>query len=235
MTQARPRLVVHGAGRMGRLVAAAASAEGFQLQALVSRQHPGDLDGAQWRPGLDALGTAPDLLIDFTLPSGTVAAARWCAAQGVPLVSGTTGLEALQARALERAATQVPVLHAANFSPGVNAMLGVLESLGGLGIRSARLTDVHHIHKKDAPSGTALALAAALAPVQVAIESRREGEVIGDHSVALELDGETLTLAHHAEEREIFARGALRAARWLLGRPAGRYRAQDWALGGEAD
>lgn len=229
MTDDRPRLAVHGAGRMGRLVAAHADDFGFDLVGIVSRHHPGDDLNAPWVPGLDALAAAPAVLVDFTLPAGAAAAARWCAARDIPLVSGTTGLHETQRTALELASHRVPVLHAANFSPGVNLMLALLREAGAWlnDVERITLTEVHHVHKKDAPSGTALALAEALAPHGVDMESLREGEVIGDHRVAIRLLGEELVLDHHAEDRAIFARGALHAARWLIGQPHGFYGARD--------
>lgn len=225
-----PRLVVHGAGRMGRLVAAEAAAQGFRLAGFVSRHHPGGLEQGRWFPGLDALPDIPEVLIDFTLPAGAAAAARWCGAHGVPLVSGTTGLEALQERVFDEAARGAPVLHAPNFSPGVNATLALVRQARAMlgDLTSASITDVHHAHKKDAPSGTALALAEALAPLEPTIDSRREGEVVGEHRVVMDLPGEQLVIEHRALDRAIFARGALQAARWLLDQPPGRYRALDW-------
>ena len=232
-----PRIAIHGAGRMGQGVAAEAQSRGWMVLGLVARHHPGSLDPWSWYPGLDALESAagiPDVLIDFTLPAGAVAAARWCADHRVPLVSGTTGLDGPQQAALERAAQSVPVLQAPNFSPGVNALMVLLTQARDLlpGIERVDLADVHHVHKKDAPSGTALALARALAPLEVTIESRREGEVVGDHSLTIQLPGETLALAHHATDRRIFAIGAVDAAAWVRGRPAGMYTAQDWIRDG---
>ncbi len=239
-TKSPVKLAIHGAGRMGQGVAKEALARGWTVLGLVARHHPGPLDGPSWFPGLDALETAagmPDVLIDFTLPAGTVAAARWCADRGVPLVTGTTGLEPLQEQALDEAARTIPVLQAPNFSPGVNALLALLGQARALlpDIERIDLLDVHHVHKKDAPSGTALDLARALAPLEVDIESRREGEVVGDHAVTLHLPGETLSLAHHAEDRRIFATGAVEAAGWLRAQPPGRYDAQDWIRSGALD
>jgi 4-hydroxy-tetrahydrodipicolinate reductase len=218
---------------MGQGVAAEALNRGWTVLGLVARQHPGPLKGLAWFPGLDPLERAagiPDVLIDFTLPAGAVAAARWCVERRVPLVSGTTGLDPAQQRSLDEAARVIPVLQAPNFSPGVNALIALLEQARSLlpDIDRIDLLDVHHVHKKDAPSGTALALARALAPLEVEIESRRQGEVVGDHSITLQLPGETLSLAHHAEDRRIFAIGAVAAAAWLRRQPPGSYSAQDW-------
>lgn len=232
------KLAIHGAGRMGQGVAAEATSRGWTVLGLVARQHPGSLGELAWYPGLDALESAaglPDVLIDFTLPAGAVAAARWCERHRVPLVTGTTGLDATQQASLDQAARTIPLLASPNFSPGVNALLALLEQARSLlpDVQHVDLLDVHHVHKKDAPSGTALALAGALAPLKVDIESVREGEVVGDHAVTLHLPGETLSLGHHAEDRRIFALGAVKAAAWLLRQPPGRYRAQDWIRGWE--
>lgn len=233
MSDAAPSLVVHGAGRMGQRVAALASEAGYDVLGLVSRAHPGDVHGLRWFPGLDALSRKPDLIIDFTLPAGAAAAGRWCGDHGVALVSGTTGLDEIQARILDEAARRAPVLHSPNFSPGINAALVLLRDAVRMlpDTESVSIRDVHHVHKLDAPSGTALALADAVAPHAPDIESRREGEVVGDHAVTLQLPGESLTLAHHVSDRDIFARGALAAGRWLLGQAPGRYTARDWITG----
>ncbi len=233
------KLAIHGAGRMGQGVAAEAASRGWRVQGLVSRHHPGELEAFTWYPGLEALEASaglPDVLIDFTLPAGTVAAARWCALHQVPLVTGTTGLDETQQAALRKAAQVIPLLQAPNFSPGVNALITLLEQARDLlpNVQRIDLLDVHHVHKKDAPSGTALALAQALGPLAVGIESRREGEIIGDHSVTFELPGESLSLSHHAADRRVFALGAVEAAAWLRGRPPGSYTAQDWIRGGKA-
>lgn len=239
MTTSRPTgagrvsVVIHGAGRMGQQLAEQAAGQKFDIIALVSRHHPGDIGEIDWRPGLDSLGRKPDVLIDFSLPAGTVAAARWCSRSSVPMISGTTGLESIHEKAMNEVSRKVAVLHSANFSPGLNAMLGALAHLGQWlpEVEAATVTDVHHVHKKDSPSGTALALAQALGPLSPRVESRREGEVVGEHRVRLELPGETLSLVHEATDRSVFARGALQAARWLIPQPPGRYQALDWIMG----
>ena len=215
---------------MGRLVHDHARSQGFTVVAVVAPQRPSWLDdGHYWAD----LGSAPsaDVLVDFTLPAGLETAAGWSRRHGTPLVSGTTGLGPAQVRALAAAAEHAPVLHAANFSPGVNTLLWLVSEaarwLEGK-VEAVGITDIHHRHKKDAPSGTALALRDALGALPCEIESRREGEVVGDHQVRFDLEGERLTLAHHAADRAIFARGALQAARWLLDQPPGRYTPRDW-------
>lgn len=226
----RPGLLVFGGGRMGRLVVAAAPAEGYELRAVVARRQPDWVDASLWRASLDAVAEPVDLAVDFSLPDGTAQVAAWCAGQGVALVSGTTGLGAAQRRALGAAARRVPVLWAANFSIGVNVCLGLVAAAARQlrGVRTVEILERHHAHKKDAPSGTALALGAAVAPHQPNYESSREGEVIGDHLVRFGLPGELVEIVHRATDRGIYASGALQAGRWLLQQTAGEYSTQDW-------
>jgi 4-hydroxy-tetrahydrodipicolinate reductase len=222
---ARPRLLVFGAGRMGEQVAGAADKAGFDLKAVVSRRQPDWLDHDYWRPGLDTLPDLVDIAIDFSLPQGTMTLAPWCAEHGVPLVCGTTGLHITQRDALSAAAARVPVLWAANFSIGVNVCLGLVAAAARQlrGVRSVEVFDRHHQHKKDMPSGTALALGEAASPYPPVYDSEREGEVIGDHEVRFCLPGEVVEIAHRASDRSIYANGALHAGRWLLEQRPGTY------------
>lgn len=168
-----------------------------------------------------------DVAIDFSLPEAFDGVLALCRARGKALVSGTTGLGEAQREAMAAAATAIPIVWASNFSLGV----AVLEDLARRAAQALpdwpiAITEIHHVHKKDAPSGTAITLAKACESVRgVAppIESHREGEVIGDHRLVLAGPGETLELAHHAASRDIFAQGALVVASRLAGRPPGRY------------
>ena len=213
------RLLIHGAsGRMGQaLLRLAADDSRFLVVAAVSRD----------------LSDCPDfdVTIDFSLPAGFDAVLELCRSRRAGFVSGTTGLSESQRGSLVEAGKSIPVVWASNFSLGV----AVLEDLvrraaNALPGWSAEITETHHIHKKDAPSGTALALAKAYASASgmaPAIVSIREGEVVGDHLIHLEGTGEWLELRHHAKDRDIFARGALEAAALLHGRPAGNYEFSD--------
>jgi 4-hydroxy-tetrahydrodipicolinate reductase len=233
----RLRIVVHGTGRMGRAIATAAATQaGLELAALVGPQAPDWEASAPWFEELQDLPQLPDLLIDFTLPAGTSAAAHWCAARQVPLLSGVTGLSDEVRAALFDAARQVAVLWSPNLSLGVN----LLAELAG---RAAAvldpetpvlIEDIHHRWKKDAPSGTALMLGATIAArragdaAAVEYRSQREGEIIGEHTVRFRMAGETLELVHRAEDRSIYALGALAAGRWLVQQPPALYAARDW-------
>ena len=136
------------------------------------------------------------------------------------------------ARQSKKAARSVPVVLASNFSIGVNALFALTrraaEILGDEFDR--KIIETHHRMKKDAPSGTAKTIAEILradGAGEISIQSVREGEIVGEHTVIFAGPGERLELSHHAESRAIFARGALRAARWIVGQPPGLYSMQD--------
>lgn len=224
-------LIIHGAGRMGEAVyTALAEQNRLILQAVVSPTRPGWLSKELWFPSLLEMERKPAVLIDFSAAAAIPELARWSARSGVALLSGTTALTDDHLQALEQAARTVPVLHAANFSRGVNVLLMLAAEVAKAlpGCEHTSITDIHHQHKKDAPSGTALALREALAGLNPVIESRRQGESPGEHRVLFSLPGETLELAHVATDRAIFARGAVQAARWLSKQRAGLYSARDW-------
>jgi len=235
------RIAINGAGRMARaIVAAAGQRPGVTITALVSPLEPaGDTDWAPGIPlvsGLEQLPQKPDVLIDFSLPEGTLAAAGYCANSGVALVSGVTGLpESVQA-ALSRAAQSAPVLWSANLSVGVNILAELCRiAAWRLDPNSpVSIEDLHHAAKIDAPSGTALMLGKVIEAARpagsppVGYHSVREGAHIGAHEVRFELGGERIVLCHTAEDRGIFARGAVAAAIWLSRQPPGSYSASDW-------
>lgn len=212
------RLLIHGAsGRMGQaLLRLAGDDSRFEVVAAVGRS--------------DDLSICPefDIAIDFSLPLGFDAVLELCRSRAVGLVSGTTGLSELQRDALMAAGQEIPVVWAANFSLGVVVLEDLIRRAAmALPGWHAEITETHHIHKKDAPSGTALTLAKAQTEVSgtaPTIASIREGEVVGDHRIRLDGPGEWLELRHHAVDRDIFARGALEAALRLHGRPAGLHR-----------
>lgn len=222
-------LLVFGAGRMGRQVAEAAADQDFVVQAMVSRSQPAQAGPAPWYDSFDAVDQPVQLAVDFSLPGGTAQIANWCAQHGVALISGTTGLSEEDDAALRNAASRIPVLWAANFSPGIHLLTQWLEQAARRLTVPAKtqILDLHHVHKQDAPSGTALRLAKALGGTPN-IESRREGEHIGEHRVQLALDGESLELIHRVTDRGLFARGALTAGRWLMDQEAGQYTVSDW-------
>lgn len=190
-----------------------------------------------------------DVAIDFSHPSGLAAAVPQLGSTA--LVSGTTGLDAAATEAIDRHAARAPVILAPNFSTGVNVLLDlVTRAARALPDYDIEIVESHHKHKRDAPSGTALALGHAAAAArgrkledlavhgrsgdtgerpagQIGLHALRLGDVAGEHEVFLAGPGERIALAHLATSRATFARGALRAARWIVGRPPGRYHMAD--------
>jgi 4-hydroxy-tetrahydrodipicolinate reductase len=250
------------AGRMGRAVIGEILAtEGCVLAGGVeSPGHPalgqdlGALAGAD-PVGLaasadaEALIAAADVVIEFSAPEPTAAHAALAAARGAGHVIGTTGLGEEQEQALCAAARRTAIMRAANMSLGINLLLGLSERVARALAPDAfdiEVLEMHHKHKVDAPSGTALALGQAAARgrgvslADVAARGRdgltgarrtgaigfaalRGGDVVGDHVVIFAGAGERIELAHRATDRRIYARGAVTAARWLQGRPPGLY------------
>jgi 4-hydroxy-tetrahydrodipicolinate reductase len=237
--------IIGCAGRMGRnnLDAVLGSA-GLRLTGGVERcGHPALGQDLGLLAGRDPLGLAvtddlaaligsSDVLIEFSSPEATLDHLRMVAEAGRAHVIGTTGFSAEQMQALQDLATRCPVVWSANMSLGVNLLLGLAERVAAAldADWDAEILEMHHRHKVDAPSGTALALGRAVAAGrrvvldEVAVRSR---DGVGEHVVMFAGEAERIELAHRATDRKIFARGAVRAARWLAGRPAGLYGMSD--------
>ncbi len=194
------------------------------------------------------LARAADALVDFSTPAALAAHLAAARDAGTPIVIGTTGLTAADHAAIDDAARDIAVLQTGNTSLGVVLLTRLVrEAATRLGPDwDIEIVEAHHRHKLDAPSGTALMLGEAaaagrgvsLGEVRVAdraglsgaraegtigFASLRGGSIVGDHNVMLATEGERIELAHYAQDRAIFARGAVRAALWLAGQPAGRY------------
>jgi 4-hydroxy-tetrahydrodipicolinate reductase len=199
-----------------------------------------------------AMFAGVDAVIDFTVPAATAAHAKLAADTGCALIAGTTGLEEVHRAALEQAAKCVPVVWASNMSSGVNLMFAITERVArALGSDfDIEIVEMHHKHKVDAPSGTALSLGEAAARGRdvdfdsvkagpregitgarelgkIGFAALRGGDVVGEHSVIFAGMGERIELTHRATDRGIFARGAVRAARWTEGRKPGFYAMAD--------
>lgn len=233
MTDRPIRILIHGAtGRMGRaLLRLGADDPRFKLVAAVSRSGAAAGTVPSFAAGSIAQSPDFDLAIDFSLPEAFDSVLDACVARGAALVSGTTGLLPVQRERLDSAASSIPVLWASNFSLGV-AVLEELTRRAALALPTwaVSLSETHHVHKKDAPSGTALTLARASRPdggELPPIESIRRGEVVGDHRIRFTGIGETIELSHSAADRDVFALGALEAAAKLAGRAPGMYRFGD--------
>lgn len=183
-----------------------------------------------------------DVIIDFTTPQATRAHAALAAARAKPIVIGTTGLKQDDMDAIAAASASCPVLFSANMSIGVNLLAALVEQASarlGDGF-DAEIMEIHHRNKIDAPSGTALMLGRATGRDAAGIDRtgkrgsgtlgyavQRGGDVVGEHTVSFFGPGERLELTHRAHDRSLFAKGALRAAQWLHGKPAGLYSMRD--------
>ena len=220
------RVAVAGAGRMGEAIA-----RGLDSQADMS------LVG-NWRRGddLDALVREADVVIDFSMPEATAEVVAAVLRHDKPLVCGVSGLDERQLARINEAAEILAVVYDRNMSLGIAVLDRVVrEAAASLGLDfEVAISEVHHVHKVDAPSGTALKLGEAIAAARgeegtgsVGFSSERRGEVPGDHEVVLRSPTERLTFSHSVATRQVFADGALRAARWVIGRPAGLYRMGD--------
>ncbi|HEY4555832.1 MAG TPA: 4-hydroxy-tetrahydrodipicolinate reductase [Lysobacter sp.] len=233
--KAKTRVLIHGAsGRMGQaLLRLAADRDDLAIAGAVSRGMPSQrvVDGVPQFAGSELSGVpAFDVAIDFSLPDGLDGLLSLCVARRAAFVSGTTGLDAAHHDALARAATSIPVLWASNFSLGV-AVLGDLVERAASALQGwdCDIVEAHHVHKLDAPSGTALTLGAHAqsAGATPRYASLRAGDIVGEHTVQFAAAGERIELIHRATNRDVFARGALHAAARLVGRTPGLYRLRD--------
>jgi 4-hydroxy-tetrahydrodipicolinate reductase len=175
-----------------------------------------------------------DVAIDFSHPDAISEMCRSALHLGKCLVIGTTGHSPEQRRKIEEAAHTLPIVFGSNFSVGVNVLFWLTRKTAELLGPDSKpeIIETHHKMKKDAPSGTAKTLAEILKTAremknEIPIQSIREGDIVGEHAVIFSGPGERLELRHCAASREIFARGALRAAQWIIGKPAGLYSMQD--------
>jgi len=259
------RIAVHGAsGRMGRavlrevllrddvgIVAALVGAHSTALGVPLTRLLGADAPGLACTATLDE-GVRASVLIDFSLASAFDEALALARQRGIAFVSGTTGLSPGQHAAMDEAATAIPVLWSANFSLGVAVLSRLVEDAARLlADWDCEISEAHHRAKRDAPSGTALALGRGIAAArgvafdevarmarsgmaagvrgraEIGFAVTRAGDIVGEHGVLFAAAGERLELTHRATDRAIFARGALAAARWLPTRPPGRYTLAD--------
>lgn len=259
------RIAVHGAsGRMGRAVLREALSRG---DVAIAAALVGARSDALGMPLARVLGVgAPDLacaagldddarasvLVDFSLAGAFDDALALAQRRGLAFVSGTTGLSADQHAAMEQAASTIPLLWSANFSLGVAVLARLARDAARmLADWDCEIAEAHHRAKRDAPSGTALALGRGIALArgvafdevarfaregmasgertgsEIGFAVTRAGDIVGEHDVLFATEGERVELSHRATDRAIFARGALAAARWLVAQPPGRYTLDD--------
>jgi 4-hydroxy-tetrahydrodipicolinate reductase len=173
-----------------------------------------------------------DVAIDFSQAGSIDEICRAASQHGKSLVIGTTGHSQNQRKTIEQTARSIPIVLASNFSVGVNVLFWLTQKAAELlgADFNPQIVETHHKMKKDAPSGTAKTLAEILKAArdsEIPIQSIREGDVVGEHTVIFGGGGESLELTHRAANRAIFALGALRAAKWIVGKPPGLYSMQD--------
>ncbi|MEO6171646.1 MAG: 4-hydroxy-tetrahydrodipicolinate reductase [Arenimonas sp.] len=232
----KTRLIIFGAsGRMGRALLRIAGADSrFEVVAGVTGNSHLPSEGFSC-PFLviNDVEQSPDfdVAIDFSQPEAFESVLNFCKRRRAAFVSGTTGLNEIQKRAMADASTDIPVLWASNFSLGV-AVLNELVQRAAKTLESwnVEICETHHVHKKDAPSGTALTLGQSVQKCSGQIPvylSHREGEVIGDHTVRFSGIGEFIELRHNALDRDIFVRGALEAAYLMKNKSASIYQFAD--------
>ena len=222
------RLLIHGAnGRMGQALQRLAGEAGGVVAAVSRSVGPRAVDGIPQFASSELAGVPEfDVAIDFSLPEGFDAILGLCLARGRPLVSGTTGLSEAQRAALEAASARIPLVWASNFSLGVAVLHDLVERAArALPAWDCDVIEAHHARKLDAPSGTARTLGAAAGQGGASphYASIRAGDIVGEHVVQFATAGERIELIHRANNRDIFARGALHAARSIHGRAPGRY------------
>lgn len=235
---------IAGAGRMGlAIINEIAATDAFSVAGVWVRD-PDNVDdiatpsGAVISSELDHVVAAADVVIDFSLPGATLEVAETAVKHGTPLVCGVSGLGDEQLQALRRASDSIPVVYDRNMSQGIT-VLGdlVARAAASLGSEfSVSINETHHVHKKDAPSGTALKLGETVTRLRgdredIRYDSERRGEVPGDHEVVFSSPTETLTLGHSVTTRHVFAAGALRAAAWTAVRAPGLYGMHDVLFG----
>ncbi len=232
------KLAVSGSqGRMGQRITQLALADKeFKLSALLEHKDNPKIDSKINGVTVSADANSikgSDALIEFTLPEATMENLKAAVKHKVPMVIGTTGLTPRQIAAIKAASKKIPIVFSSNMSVGVNIVFKLVEIAGEKTGKAytINMTEAHHIHKKDAPSGTAKTLAeyAEKSSKQKVkeIKSIREGEIIGDHDVIFESDQDIITIRHHAKNRDIFAKGSLVAAKFLKNKKAGLYNMQD--------
>jgi 4-hydroxy-tetrahydrodipicolinate reductase len=237
------KIIINGSkGRMGQaLLACATRIPKIQIVAQIDQ-------GDDLRPIIAGC----DVVIDFSLHSVTAAVAALCARHKKALVIGTTGHSEAERSQINACRADVPMVWASNYSTGVNTLFWLTRKTAeilGPGF-DLEVVEMHHRHKKDAPSGTATTLLEILGAVrklqlketlrhgrhgitgertsaEIGVHAIRGGDVVGDHTVIFAADGERLELTHKASSRDTFANGALRAAQWIVGKKPGIYDMQD--------
>jgi 4-hydroxy-tetrahydrodipicolinate reductase len=232
------KLAISGCqGRMGqRITALAIKDKAFKISAVLEDKNRPDVPLYFHNIPVnfkDAALKASDVLIEFTTPEATIAHLKACRKYRVNMVIGTTGFTKAQITQIKRASSKIAIIFSSNMSVGVNLAFALIRQAASITGKdySITLSETHHVHKKDAPSGTAKTMAEiaeAFSRTKVKeIESIREGEVIGDHTITFESPVDLISIHHHAKTRDIFAQGSLVAAKFLSKKKKGLFNMQD--------
>lgn len=236
------KIIITGAtGRMGQKMQEASRETGTEVVALVSPDFP-KTELSNYQHINEFSGTA-DCVVDFSNHLGTIELLDWCVKKNVPVVIATTGHTAEEKQAIEQASKKIAVFYSGNMSLGIATLCNVARQVASAFPHAdIEITETHHNKKLDAPSGTALMLGNALKSVrpnaefaigrsgncprkknEIGIQSIRMGNIVGIHEIMISTGSETITLKHEAHDRKLFADGAIEAAKFLLGKPAGLY------------
>lgn len=231
-------------GALGKMGQECVRVFGKEAAALVDRR----ADGASVYTSLADLPQAEplDAVVDFSAPGALADVLAFCVSRGIPAVLAVTGYSAAQQEEIAAAAKNIPILASRNMSVGVHLLGRLCKLLAAAGAFDIEIVETHHAAKRDAPSGTALYLAdlvrdargsaefvydrrsrSGRKQAEIGLHAVRGGSVVGEHAVHFFAHGETLTLTHRAEQRELFARGAYAAARFLVGKPPRLYTMED--------
>lgn len=244
------RIGIAGAGRMGlAIIKAVDHHDDLEIGSVWVRDPDtaGELStpsGALISSNLEHFVEQADVIIDFSLPAATHRVVRAVRQLRKPMVCGVSGLDDAQMAALDEAADSIPLVYDRNMSQGIAVLQDLVQRAArSLGDEFAiEIHETHHIHKKDAPSGTALKLGEAVLRAKdvanddaIRYESERRGEVPGDHDVIFSSPTERLSLRHSVTTRQVFAEGALRAARWVISQSPGLYGMHNVLFDDDAD
>ncbi len=240
------RIGIAGAcGKMGRRIAvlAAADPEIKIISALEKEDSPekgkdlGDVIGAgkmdvPVMTGTDEALRDTECLVDFTLPGSTLEHVAVCREKKVPMVIGTTGLGEEAEDVIGEASKEIPIVFSPNMAIGVNVLFNIVSEAARVLGRdfSIKVDETHHVHKKDSPSGTAKMIAKIIreaSGVDAPVKAFREGEVIGNHGIVFDGEYENLEIRHDAKSRDVFAAGAIKAAKFVVGKKPGLYNMTD--------
>lgn len=246
------RVAVSGAaGRMGSRIIALLPEEFRLTGSLEAKGHPA-IGTSRFTDDCDAALKDAQVLIDFTSPAATMTHLASAVRHGVGIVIGTTGLTETELEAIDQAAKKIPLLVAPNMSVGINLLCRLLPMITEvLGQADIEIVEAHHNAKKDAPSGTALRLLEVIQKArsgtrtvfgregrealrdasEIGVHAVRGGDVVGDHTVHFLAQGERIEVTHRASSRDTFALGAIRAAKFISGKPPGRYSMEDVLFG----